>query len=88
MSLRDDFVRWRDDPMTRMVMQALDAAETEQKRQWDKASWEGGVARAPELELMLLELRTRADAYRSLQDLGLGDLQAWLGLEEEAVDVE
>jgi hypothetical protein len=87
-SLREDFARWRDDPMTRMVMDALGKAEAEQKHQWDKASWEGAVSRAPELERMLLELRTRADAYRALQDMSLGDLQAWLGIEEEAVNAE
>lgn len=84
MSLPDDFARWRDDPVTKMVMAALSEAEKEQKLQWLGASWEGGVARAPELERTLLELRVRADAYRALQEMTLGDLCAWLGVEETA----
>ena len=88
MSLRDDFARWRDDPITRKVMEALGQASDEQKAQWDKASWGGAVVRAPELERVLIELRTRADAYRALQEMTLGDLCAWLGIEEETADAE
>lgn len=84
MSLREDFARWREDPMTRTVLGALELAEAEQKKQWEAASWGGGIARGDELERLLLELRVRADAYRALKDMSLEDLGAWLGIDVDA----
>lgn len=84
MSLPDDFARWRDDPMTRKVLDALQLAEREQKKQWDAASWDGGMARADQLERELLVLRTRADAYASLREMTWPDVAAWLELEPDA----
>jgi hypothetical protein len=82
MSLPDDFARWREDPMTRMVLGALQLAETEQKKQWDIASWDGGVVRGDDLERTLLVLRTRADAYASLREMTWPDVATWLELED------
>lgn len=80
--LSEDFAAWRDHPVTKLVLKALRAAREQQKAQWDKASWEGGVVRAPELERLLLELRVRADAYQALEEMTVGDIAAWLGIED------
>lgn len=82
--LREDFARWRDDPVTRMVLRALDAAAAAQKEEWDQASWNGGKVRADDLKDMLQELRVRADCYAALRDMTFEDIAAWLGIETNA----
>lgn len=81
MPLSEDFARWREDPITRMVFQALEAAASAQKAEWDNASWGGGVVRADELKDLLQELRVRADCYRALGELTIDDIMQWLGIE-------
>lgn len=81
MAYREDFARWRDDPMTQMVFAGMAAAADAQKAEWDRASWGGGVVRADELKNMLQELRVRADCYRALQELTIDDITNWLGIE-------
>lgn len=81
LSLRDDFARWREDPMTKTVFGALKLAEAEQRKQWLDASWDGAVVRAPDLERLLIELRTRADAYRSLDEMTFEGMCLWLELD-------
>lgn len=83
MPLSEDFARWRDDPMTRMVLKALDAASSAQKEAWDQASWGGGKVRADDLKDLLQELRVRADCYAALRDMTIEDVTAWLGIEDE-----
>lgn len=67
---RDDFARWRDDHVTKWVLAALEADARAQKATWDDASWNraawdpNGVSRD-----LLIELRTRADAYRAMAEL-------------------
>lgn len=61
---RDDFARWRDDPVTRWVMQAHRTLAEDQQREWMGISWGNGSAN----EAALRELRTRADAYLALPD--------------------
>lgn len=80
----EDFARWRDDPMTRLVLRALDAAAQAQKTQWDAASWQGGLVRAEDLKDLLQELRVRADCYAALRDMTFEDIAAWLGIETNA----
>lgn len=84
MALAEDFARWREDPMTRMVFKALRQAADAQKAAWDEMSWNGGVVRGDDLERNLLALTTRADAYRSLEELGVEQLTDWLGMEPDA----
>lgn len=84
MSLREDFSRWREDPITKTVLGALELAEKAQKQAWDNASWSGEVARAPDLERLLIELRTRADAYASLREMTFEDVCLWLEIEPNA----
>jgi hypothetical protein len=64
-------------------LRALDAAEKQQRTEWDNASWGGGVVRGEDLERLLIELRTRADAYASLREMTVEDLAAWLELKPD-----
>lgn len=82
MSLRDDFTRWREDPMTRMAFAALNLAAEAQKAAWDEASWNAGLARPDDLARTLQELRVRADAYRSLEEMDFEQMTGWLGIED------
>lgn len=59
----EEFEAWRDSPTTRWVFAACAIAAAENKRVWDEASWDTGNC-SPEL---LLELKTRADAYLALE---------------------
>ena len=58
------FARWRDDTVTRFVFAALERNIEECRAAWETTSWGHGNANAP----LLIELRTRADALRSLTD--------------------
>lgn len=80
--LSEDFARWRDDPITKMVFRALERAENAQKEAWDSASWGGGMVRADDLRDTLRELRVRADAYAALRELDVEQLKLWLGIED------
>lgn len=64
MITREDFDRWRDDPVTRMVFRALRSDADAQRDAWMKQSWDNGQAN----QLSLIELRTRADAYRAMEE--------------------
>lgn len=59
---REDFIRWRDDPVTQWVMRAHQAAADANKSEWMRSTWETGKAS----EGALRELRTRADAYEAI----------------------
>lgn len=83
MPLRDDFARWRDDPITKLVLEALERAAEAQKAQWDAAAWAGGKVRADDLKDLLQELRVRADCYRALGELTIDDITNWLGIEHD-----
>lgn len=61
---REDFARWRDDPVTRWVLKALEADAEAQKAAWMSHSWDNGHANPQ----TLLEFRTRADAYRAMRE--------------------
>lgn len=68
---REDFDRWRDDFVTRWILGACEIYATEQEAEWHRVSWiNGGCS-----EKLLIELRTRADAYRALAET---DYTAWL----------
>lgn len=82
MQLSEDFARWRDDHITKLVFKALNKAAEAQRDAWIEASWQGGMARAEDLEAARIELRTRADAYRSLEELTVEQLADWLGIED------
>lgn len=60
----EDFARWRDDGVTRWIFAAIETGIDAQKAEWLTRSWDHGIAH----DAVLQELRTRADAYRSLID--------------------
>lgn len=74
---REDFIRWREDFVTRWVCRALEADAEAQKAAWDSASWDHGGAN-PHL---LTVLRTRADAYRAMSELNYEGVCEALGEE-------
>lgn len=83
MQLDEDFARWREDPVTRLVMRALTAAEEAQKEAWNAASWGGGIVRADQLKEALQELRVRADCYAALVEMEAADVRSWLGIPDD-----
>lgn len=76
----DDFTSWRENAVTQVVFAALDRVQAMQRQHWIETSWEQGVC-TPE---MLLELRTRADAYRSLSELSFERISEVLAEPKEA----
>lgn len=77
---REEFEAWRDHPISQMVFAGLSRAADEQRDEWTEASWGQGV---PNAEL-LIELRTRADAYRALEQSTYEGWCETLGLEPES----
>jgi hypothetical protein len=60
----DDYLVWREHPVTRWVFAAIEQGAQAQKDEWIRASWDGAAV-SP---ILLTELRTRADAYRALPE--------------------
>ena len=83
MQFDEDFARWREDPVTRTILKALEAAEAAQQAAWEEYSWGGGKVRPDELADTLKELRVRADCYRALIDMQPDDIREWLGIEDD-----
>jgi hypothetical protein len=77
----EDFARWRDDRVTRWVFAALATNADECREAWERASWTNGQANP----LLLIELRTRADALRSLVDGSYDDFCGMNGDEPNVV---
>jgi hypothetical protein len=67
---QEEFAAWRADPVTEWVVGELSKAAEAQKAGWVEHSWAGGVCDP----VLLTELKTRADAYRSLAELSYEDL--------------
>lgn len=66
----DEFIQWRDHPVTQWVFGLVEKYADKQKAAWVEQSWEGN---SPD-PLALAELRTRADAYRALTETSF---EAW-----------
>jgi len=81
---REEFAAWRADPATLFAFAALEAAAEAQKAVWDTESW----GRCQANPLLLMELRTRADAYRAMQEADYEGFCEWLGVEPEAPQEE
>lgn len=77
----DDFANWREDPVTQWVMGACAKAAEEQRQGWLDATWGTGEAN----QLLLTELRTRADAYLILAQ---SDWQVWAKTHDEYEEPE
>jgi hypothetical protein len=74
---REEFAAWRDDPVTRFVMGALNRNAEECREEWLRLSWESGTADQRKLD----GLRERSDALLGFT----ADYEAFcetLGLEE------
>jgi hypothetical protein len=74
---RDDFKRWRDDPVTRAVMAAHRDFADKSREAWMEASWNNGAASQEHLR----ELRVRADAYLAIAEMTYEGLCEIMGVE-------
>jgi hypothetical protein len=68
---QEEFDAWCEHPTTRFVAAAWAKAAQMQRTAWNAQSWNTGEAK-PEV---LLELRTRADAYMAFLETGLNDYE-------------
>lgn len=68
----EDYIAWRENPVTRWVMAACEASAELCKRQWQEASWETGVAN----QAALNELRAKHKTWRGIIDASFDDIQA------------
>lgn len=68
----DEFESWCLHPVTQFVAQAMENAADDQREEWLRQSWGSGMANP----VLLMELRTRADAYRAFLETGLEDYLA------------
>lgn len=71
----EEFIAWRDDPVTGGVLEAFGLMAEAQKQAWLAASWEGGAVDP----ILLAELRTRAEAYSAIAECSYHD---FFGVEE------
>lgn len=77
---REDFARWLDDPVTRLVLGAFALGAEEQKQAWIRTSWDNGAVNPA----LCQELRVRADAYQALSQMTYEDVCKQFG--EEPVE--
>ena len=77
MITREDFARWLDDPVSRAVIAAHRRTAEDNREAWVKHSWDNGHSNP----LTLLELRTRADAYMAIAEMGYEDVCGAIGAE-------
>lgn len=75
----EDFLAWREHPVTQWVFAAARKAAELQEIAWNEASWGDGKCDP----MMLNELRTRADAYRALEETSFEDWCNVLGNPKE-----
>jgi hypothetical protein len=68
----DEFATWCEDPVTRFVATAYMHKAQQQRVLWESTSW-GQGAGSPEL---LIELRTRADAFAAVYQSTWSDYAA------------
>lgn len=74
----EEFLAWRDHPVTQYVMEAYKRMAEAQKNAWMECSWDAGHCDSFELA----ELRTRADAYKSMSECNLADFTSAVEPEE------
>lgn len=73
---REEFLAWRENPVSQWVFRALQAVAEVQRQGWTAASWDQGEANP----LLLVELRSRADAYRAAEET---NYEAFCALNEQ-----
>lgn len=70
----EDWAAWCEHPCTRFVANAMEVAAEMQLSEWVRKSWQKREADP----MVLIELQTRADAYRAFLETGLNDYAAIL----------
>jgi hypothetical protein len=68
----EEFAGWHEDPVTQWVLGELAKAADANKGKWIEISWDQGTTD----DLLLTELKTRADAYCALAEISYADLVA------------
>lgn len=76
----EDYLRWRDNAVTQWIFAAFEKAALMQSDAWMERSWGAGTADPVEL----VELRTRADAYRSIFETPFEQLQLMNGEQDDS----
>lgn len=79
MPSEEEFEAWRDNPITRWVLEACKIASEAAKQSFVDSAWERGIVD----EKALTELRTRADCYEGLAEASLEDWASWHNPPEE-----
>lgn len=72
----EEFITWRENPITRWILGACAKAAAENRQAWIEASWSAGNADP----LLLVELKSRADAYLALEQTAY---EGWLATHGE-----
>lgn len=84
---REEFLIWREHPVTEWVFRACQATALEVEKEWTEASW--GNRLLPEANLLrdqLLSCRTKADTWNELVGASYDDCCARLGQDPTAGD--
>lgn len=79
---KDEFLAWKDHPVSRWAFRALKAASEAQRAAWMADSWDKGQADP----VALAVLRTRSDAYAALEEPEYEDWCALNGDDPQAGD--
>jgi hypothetical protein len=68
----EDFIAWRDNPVTQWVMEAYRISAAMCEQEWTTASWQFGNANQRTLD----ELRNKAMTFASIYEATFDDIQA------------
>jgi hypothetical protein len=68
----EEFLAWRDDPVTAYVRGAFLKMAEAQRHQWLKHTWDTGNCDS----YSLCELRVRADTFKAIAEADLSDIVA------------
>jgi hypothetical protein len=80
---QDEFAAWCEHPVTRFVAQGWLEAAMRQRAAWSEHTWMSPIGpQAEDLQLLLVELRTRADAYMAFLESSLDDYVKLVAPEE------
>lgn len=68
----EDFLAWREHPMTRWFMEAFRLSAAQCEQQWRDGSWQSGIAD----QAALSELRAKASVFEDVFMATFADIQA------------
>lgn len=88
---QEDWDAWKEHPITRLVMQAMERIATEAEAQWKRDAWSNEYLTADGRERQLLTLnrvKAHADGLRVVAETKLEDVIAVLQLRAEAAPEE